>query len=805
MPKQSTSLGQMPNMLKNQIQIACRNLWKRKWFSFVNVAGLTAGVSAGFFIMLYINFEFSYDRFHSKANRIYRLACDIKATNGDKSTYNTPAAMASYLKAEFPEIESSVRIIKTSWLVRKDNVKFQENNVFIVDSTFFSMFDFPLMEGNALVALRKPLSVVLSQTAAKKYFGTSDPVGQQIKLTGGSYEGIVTGVMKDMPQNTQFKTDIIISLNTIALYDSTFENRWNELGVTTFLLLNKGANIDGLSHKLPKFIESHLGNQMRQEKISYNLSLEPLKEIYLHSKRGGYETGSLKGIYIFSFIALFILLVACINFVNLSTASNTERAKEVGIKKVIGATRIQIANQFLGESVVLSFAAFFLSIAVIYLLIPSFNQVAGKTIVAGYFIGLQNSILLFLLTIGIGMLAAIYPAVVLSSFKPISALRKYYTSGNNGNILRKTLVVIQFTISAILIFGTLVIYRQLKYMRSRDLGFSAQQVLAIDTHGDDNAKAFMNDLANLKDVSETCMSSEIPGNDNLASQLQMENNAGQMEVINASLCFVDFNFLKLYGIKLLAGRDFSKDFQTDFSRAIIINQTTAKMMGFKSPGSAIGKNFSQWGDKGIVVGVVRDFHFQSLQEQIQPLVMRLRVEGLDYISIKLAAGDFKNAILNIEKKWNAQIPTRPFSYIFIDESFNRKYHSEEQFETLVFFFSLIAIFLSSLGFLALASYSTLLRIKEIAIRKVLGASAFGIVVFLLKEFFLLIAFSLFLAFPIGWIIMNKWLEEFPYRTNISWSLFLIVSGATVVVSMMTISLHALKAAMSNPIKNLRPE
>jgi len=793
-------------MLKNYLRTAFRNLWRHKGFSFLNIMGLTIGMSACFLVFLYVKFELSYDDFHSKGDRIYRVVTDIN--NPTEVLHFSVAAPAMPVAAnrDFPEIEKQIRFNPGSVLVRRGDVKIQEDNMAFADSTFFEIFDFPLLKGNPVTALTQPYNVVLSESAAKKYFGSADPMGQHLILTDQSYQGTVTGVMKDMPENSELREDMLVSMFSGA-GDSSRDQNWGGFGSFSYFLLKPNTNPYALEKKFPAFLENHIGKFMKENNQTYTYILEPLKDVYLKSTRGGLASGSLTNVYVFSIVGIFILLIAGINFVNLTTARSTERAREVGIRKVIGAERQQLTKQFLGESVILCLIAFVLSVGLCAVLLPSFNFLAGKTISTGIFNHPSYMLTLLAISVGIGLLAGTYPALVLSAFQPIVVLKGRFATGNRGMLLRKGLVISQFTISIGLIVATLLVGFQLNYMRHQELGFSKDQELVLDTHGDNHRNALKEDIRRLPGVTSVAMSSNTPGNGAMNAYSIIQNQKGEMQVCSPDLFFVDFDYIPQYQVKLVAGRAFSRAFGADTTQAMIINEAAVRMLGYHSPQDAIGRDFSQWGRKGKIIGVVKDFHYQSLQQVIRPLSMRIEPNGCDQISVKVQTTNLKKTIADIEHSWHTVIPYRPFSYFFVDEMFDRQYRAEDRFGRLFLYFAVLAIFISCLGLLGLASYSTLQRTKEIGVRKVLGASVGGIVGLLSKDFLVLVGIAFLVATPVSYFLMKGWLDGFAYRISIlgAWWIFLTAGVAAFLIALLTISLQAIRAALMNPVVSLRSE
>jgi len=794
-------------MLKNYFKIAFRNLWRHRVFSGINILGLTVGMTACFLIFLYVRFEMSYDNMHSKADRIYRIVCDLKTPSETMKISGPSWAVGPHLTmGDLPQVEASVRTTGDELLVRKGNVKFQELNSLYADSSFFQVFDFKLIKGNPRTALNEPLNIVFSESAVKKYFGNADPIGQTVLLTGEGFTAKVTGVMQDLPENSTIKADMLVSMNTLTRkLNPTLNDQWGNYGNTTYVLLRPGTSAAAFTKQLPAFLEKMNGTEMKQYNMFPTLMLEKFRDVYLRSTRDDSKTGNIKNVYIFSIVAVFILLIACFNFINLTTARSAERAKEVGIRKVVGAGKPQLTRQFIGESVIICLIAFLITLGLAAILIPSFNTLAGKTISTGIFQHSGFIGILFLGSIVIGLLAGVYPALVLSSFQPVAVLKGRFATGSKGIRLRKILVVAQFTISIALIISVIVVYLQLKFMRQQDLGFSKDQMMVINSNGDPARDAFMHAVQGLPDVKSVTMSSSVPGGGNMGAYSKIENAKGVMQIANLDLYFVDFDYLKQYDIKMAAGRMFSRDFMTDTTQAMILNEAAVKLFSYRSPKDAVGRNFDQWGRKGKIIGVIKDFHFKSLQEEIKPLSMRIEPNGCSLVSIKVSASHLPGTISSIEQKWNTLIPARPFSYFFLDDFFDKQYRSEQRFGKLFLNFAVLAIIISCLGLLGLASYSTMQRTREIGIRKVMGASVSNIVNLLSKDFLKLVAVAIIIASPIAWFAMHTWLQDFAYRIPIAWWVFAVAALTAALIAILTVSFQAIKAAVSNPVVSLRSE
>ncbi len=804
-------------MLKNYFKIAFRNLWRHRAFSTINLLGLAVGMASFYLIYSYVSFERSYDAFNTKADRIYRLRCDTKTQTETIHTGTTCGPVAADIRRTYPQVENEARICFVSFLVENGTKKFQEDNILAADSTLFDIFTLQIIKGDPATALKNPYSIVLSESGAQKYFGTANPVGQSLVL-GGHNIFKITGVMKNIPLNAQFHGDILLSMNSLAgpgrLVGDHWANNYGNFNWFSYLLLKPGADAKTLEASLPPFINEKAADVTKATGMTYVYHLMPLRSVHLGPTLDNYgigePTGSLSNTYIFSIVGLFILLIACINFINLTTARASERAREVGIRKAIGAMRNQLTIQFLGESILLCFFAFLLAIGLTNALHPLFNSLLNKNVplnatgISGYLC------MLFSIAIGIGAIAGIYPALVMSGFNPIAVLKGRFTATKSGLAMRQVLVVFQFTISTVLIIGTIVVYNQLRYMQSQDLGFNKDQELAINYHGDSaiqvNVEHIRQQLKGIPGVKAVSFSANIPGisPDNWYSQI--ENGRGVLQGANFNFYVVDFEYFHHYNIKMAAGRSFSNQFTTDSAHALILNEAAARSLGYSDPAKAVGKKFEMWGDKGTIIGIAKDFHYRSLQEAIQPLAFRvLNPWFYHYISVNVAADHIQQTVAALGQHWQRMEPQRPFEYTFVDEDFAKLYSAEDRFQRVFLYFGLLAIFISCLGLLGLAAYSTIQRTKEIGIRKVLGASVSTIVGLLSKEFLRLVAIALIIASPIAWFAMHTWLQDFAYRTTIAWWVFPLAATLAVLITFITVGFHSIKAAIADPVESLRTE
>jgi putative ABC transport system permease protein len=801
-------------MLKSYFKIAFRNLWRHRIFSGINLLGLAVGMSSFLLIFSYVSFERSYDAWHPKADRIYRVICDTKTETEVIPTSMTAGPTGPAIKANFPQVADEARICFMSFLTQNGTKKFQESNIVAADSSLFSIFSFPLLRGNPATALRDPFSVVLSEAGARKYFGSTDPIGQTLVLDGKS-PFKVTGLMRDIPENSHFHGDILLSMSSFSgrLYGD-WDHSWGNFNWFTFLLLKPGANPAILEARLPAFVKEKAADVEKATGMSYTLHLQPLKSIYLgptlNNYGAGEPTGSKSNTYIFSIVGIFILLIACINFVNLTTARASERAREVGIRKSIGAVRGQLTLQFLCESVLLCLIAFGIAVGLCILLHPLFTQLLGKNIPLNAFGSGGYIAPLLAIALGIGAVAGVYPALVMSGFNPIGVLKGRFVSTKKGLAMREVLVVFQFTISTGLIIGTIVVYNQLKYMQDQDLGFNKSQEVAINYFGDSavqvNTEHIRRELAAIPEVKGVAFSNNVPGTSPNNWYIRIANTLGNMQGANLNFYVVDFDYFKQYGIRMAAGRSFSREFTTDSTQGLILNEAAARSLGYSDPAGVVGKKFNMWGTDGIIIGVAKDFHYRSLQESIQPLAFRvMNPRFYALISVNIAGEHIPQTLSALGERWKQLAPERPFQYSFVDEDFSKLYSSEDRFQRVILSFGLLAIFISCLGLLGLAAYSTIQRTKEIGIRKVLGAGVMTIVGLLSKEFLRLVIIALVIASPIAWFAMHYWLQDFAYRTTIALWVFPLAAGTAVLITLLTVGFHSVKAAIADPVDSLRTE
>jgi putative ABC transport system permease protein len=809
-------------MFKNYFKVAIRNLWKNKTFSFINIVGLAIGLSCFLLIAVYVMDELSYDRFHKNAERIYRINSDIRFGGNELKLSQTPDVMGSTLKKDYPEVEQYTRMYVSNGnkLIKKGSEYINEMNVGHVDSTFFDVFTVPAVVGNTKTALFEPNTVVITESAARKYFSSTDVVGKTLETNdNGSTVYKITAVVEDLPQNSHFDIDFFFSMKNV-------DYQWGQHlshNFHTYLLFKEGIDAKTFEKKFSQYIDKYVIPQAKQymqinsiqelEKAGNKLvySLIPLTDIHLRSQQN-FEmtpTGDIQYVYIFSAVAIFILLIACINFMNLTTARSANRAREVGIRKVLGTERKNLIAQFLSESTLMALLSLIIAMLITYFTLPLFNDVAAKSMSVEVLFSPTILPLLIALPIVVGLMAGSYPAFYLSSFNPITVLKGKLSSGSKGSGFRSVLVVFQFATSIVLIIGTTVIYLQLNYIRNKNLGFNKDQVLVVnDAYAlNDKINAFKNYVLQMPGIIGGTISGYLP----VSSSNRNDNSYSKEAVMDAKTGFnmqswtIDYDYIKTMGMEIIKGRNFSKDFGSD-SSGVIINETTAKFLGYDDP---VGKQIYRSTDGGTprvynIVGVVKNFNYESVRKDISSLGFFLgNNPGL--VSFKVKAENVPALVKKIESKWKVMASGMPFSYRFLDESFDEMYRAEQRIGKIALSFSVLAILIACLGLFGLAAYIAEQRTKEIGIRKVLGASVSGIVQLLSKDFLKLVIISFVIASPLAWWAMNQWLQDFVYRVDLTWWIFLLAGGIALFIALSTISFQAVKAALTNPVKNLRTE
>jgi putative ABC transport system permease protein len=816
-------------MFRNYFKIALRNLSKHRFYSLINVVGLATGVAACLVISLFILNELSYDSHHVNSDRIYRLNFEIKFGNLDYNMAVTPAPAADAILHDYPEVEAAARIrTQGTYLVRKDKESFREGNVAFADSSFFKVFTIPFLYGDQARALTEPNTIVISRKIADKYFPNENPVGQTLTFFN-DWNNKIVGVMENSPDNSHFHFDILVSM----LNNEESKNHiWLSNNFHTYLLLKPGTDYKALNKKFRGMQEKYIGPQVREflgsentpEKLAangnkLNLYLIPLRDIHLYAPTTIEieANGDITYIYLFGAIALFILVIACINFMNLSTARSANRAKEVGVRKVLGSLRSHLVRQFLLESVMISVLAFVVAIALAFGFLPVFNDLSGKQLhlplSSPYFYMLIVGLALF-----VGTLAGVYPSFFLSAFKPVSVLKGKLAIGMKSGLIRSGLVVFQFTISIFLIVGTITINRQLDYIQQKKIGFNKDQVIVIKEANamGKQLESFKNEMLKDSHIIGATISGSLPvaGTDrNNSTYWPQGKEPDQNNMVGVQGFYVDYDYVKTLGMEIKEGRDFSRDFVSD-STGIIINEAAAKAFniesdpigskieGFKPlPGNVIDKNARS---VYTVVGVVKDFHFESLRDNITPLALFLD-ESPGLISFRFEARNVNEVISSIEKTWKAMAPGQPFEYTFLDDDFSNMYSSEQRLGKIFAIFAGLAIIIACLGLFALSAFTAEQRTKEIGIRKVLGATVGSIVLLLSREFGKLIIIAFIIAAPLSWFAVKWWLQSYTYKTEVGIVIYLLAGVSAFLVAWLTMGYQSIKAASSNPVNSLRSE
>lgn len=805
----TTHHSQFTTMIRNYFKTAFRSFQKNRFFTAINLVGLTIGFTCCMLMGLYIQNELSYDRFQQKGNRIARVIMEYSFGEKVNKVIYTSTKVAPVFKRNFPEVETAIRMFQATRIVKHEDKVFNEKKFIYADSTFFDMFSFRLLQGNKTTVLEGPNKLLLTETAARKYFGNTNPVGKTLYISAAQTPYLVTGIMQDCPENSQIKFDFLASFSSMGnIQEKTY---WNA-NYTTYLLLKNEQSFASLQSKIPGFMKKEMADQPNTH-VSFEL--EPFNKVHLYSPYPGFEpNNSITYIYIICAVALLILFIACFTYINLGTASSIERAKEVGVRKVLGADKSQIFWQHIGESLLLCFLSLLISLLLVLLALPWFNGLADKNIhLTALFTPLNLSFLgsIWLL---ISFAGGSYPALVLSGFQPIKVLKGLFRNSSSGLLVRKSLIVFQFMISVFLIVATVVIQQQMQYIRNKNIGYQREHVLLLplDQKMLENYPTIKTELKKNAGVLSVARAvsdpTHIEGGYNMRSDAMPPD--GQLSVTATP---IDDGYVNTNGLQLVAGSNITEqDMQhadelkhpEDLVMQFLLNEAAAKELGWTAQ-TAIGKKMFLGDDRpGYVKGVIKDFHFQSLHNAIQPLVL-FPSSWSSQMMVKLDGNHLSQTIAAIGEQWKKMVPHRPFEYRFMDDAFNQLYESENRLAKVLSVFAGIAIVLACLGLFGLSSFSAQQRIKEIGIRKVLGASLVQIVTILSKEFILLSLIAFILAFPIGWWAVNLWLQDFSYRITIHWSLFAVTGIATILLALVTVAFRAVKAALANPVKSLRTE
>ncbi len=799
-------------MLKNLLKISIRTLLKDKTYSFLNVAGLTIGITCSMFLLMYILHELSYDRHHEHAPNIYRVVSNIKEPDNAFTWAVAQIPLAQELQDNYPEVLNAVRFFGTGRAMYLNGDKqFFEEEFYLADSTVFDMFTYPFLYGDPATALDNPFSIVLTERTATKYFSdVSAAVGQSIQNQQGE-QFKVTGVMEDVPLNSHFIFDGLISRNTRP----DIQGGWGGFGVFTYLQLPEGYDLNKMYASLDTIIKERVNPIFEQFRISVKYELQPILDIHLYSKiqDEAEEGGDITYIYIFASVAAFMLIIACINYMNLATARSVNRAREVGVRKVMGSPRGQLIAQFLTESVVMALLAMVISIVLIYALLPAFNSLASKSLPFSYVFQAPVIFSLVGIVLLVGIAGGSYPAFYLSGFNPVRVLKGKVSAKGGNAFLRKTLVVFQFGISIFMLISTLIVFDQLQFMRNKDLGFEKERVVRLSLNEQalrEKSQVLIDRLRQTPEVVTVGTASSSPGQGIGKLLLKVEDNDGTMSDRGVDLYNADFDFVSTMGMEIVEGRDFSRDVPSDTTYGALVNESMVERMSWEDP---IGKKFvfddgnpDTQDQERHVVGVVKDYHQNSLYDPIEPLMI-VQNDNNRLLFVRTREVDPRQALAAIERAWKDVFPSYTFEYNFLDADFNSQYQADEKRSQIFTAFSGLTIFIACLGLLGLAAFTTEQRTKEIGVRKVIGASVQALVALVSKEFFILVGIGMVLAFPVAWYFTSTWLENFAYRIELEgeWPTFVLSALIAFVITFATVGFHVVRAASANPVKSLRDE
>jgi len=789
-------------MLKNLIKTAVRHIIKHFGYSILNILGLTLGITSALFLIIYVSDEVSYDRYNVKADRIYRVSSNIKEPDDQFIWTVAQIPFGPQVVQDYPEVQSFVRFINMPRsLFKYEDKEFNEERFYFVDSTLFDIFTYKVLKGEVKSALLEPKKIILTEKIANKYFGKEDPIGKTLKTGTDSYE--VTGVIEDVPTNSHFRFDGVASRNNLPKQLGS----WGNFGVFTYLLFPEHFDVKTFETKMQGMYDRYMKPIFGGMHITITYILEPITRIHLYSTKSGEPepTGSITYVYIFGIVAIFLVLIAAMNYMNLATARSTRRAREVGLRKVVGSRRSPLIFQFLSESMVFTLISLLISIILIIVLLPKFNELAGKSFTLHILYTPVVLLSLLAVVIIVGIFGGSYPAFFLSRFSPVTVLKGVITQGSAGSLFRKILVIIQFTVSVVMIICTLIVFRQLNYLKTMDQGFDQKNVVGLELNGPmirkyPVLKQSLRDNPNIKYVTST-NSPVGEGSGKLIFQVETDQGMAQKGI---NFVIVDHDFVETMGIKMVSGRDFQQDMPSDTLTAVVVNETFVRRMGWKEP---IGKkveagNANQL--RGRVIGVMKDYHQTGMYNNIESLLLAYRPLN-NVIYIKLSGNETKATLAFIESKWKDIFPDQPFAYTYLAERFNRQFEADEKRGLIFTIFTILAILIACLGLFGLASYMVEQRTKEIGIRKVFGANEKTILGLISKDFLLLVSIGIIIAVPVAYYFMSKWLENYVYRMKIGIPLLITAALLTIVITFITISYKAYQAAVMNPAQALKTE
>ena len=801
-------------MLKNYLKIALRNFNRAKLFSFINIFGLAIGLSVCMIISIWVQREFSYDRFHSNAHRIYRIERELFRDNLYSRWPITGGAYKQALIDDFPEIEDAVRFWRREFSIRDHQEFTHRQSMFATDPSVFNVFDFHLEEGDETTALIEPASVVLTRQNAFKFFGTDDVIGKSLMFewSGQWVDFKVTGILEEVPGNSHIKFDMLMSISS---YTAERFASWRSNYLFTYVLVSENTRKSDLEEKLKTFVSRRL-EPVYGDLLSQGLGIHevlkmhlfPITDIHLHpSENWELEPGgNLVSVYMFSSIAVLILVVACLNFMNLSTARASKRAREVSLRKTVGASRSQLKGQFIQESLLVTLFALALAVVLCALSIQAFNRVFSENLSFRLLYSGNSLVLLLCITIIVGFLAGLYPAFYLTKFEPADILQGGPPSGTGKATLRRTMVIIQFSISIALIIGMFTVYKQMRYIQHRSLGFDRENVILIPARSQQVTQgfdSFRNDLLNSPNILSIGTSNDVPG-EPFYSNTNFVNPQQPDDPVITIVLLTDHDFVETYRMEVLAGRSYSKSYGADSAGAVMLNAAAVKRFGW-TPDEAVGKELSFSRMKRAVVGVVKDFNFRSLHTEVEPLALVLYPDYINMVSVRIVPGDIHETLKLIRQKWESAFPGEQFEYGFLDQRMDQLYEGERKMQNIFIVFTSLSILVACLGLFGLAAFTAEIRIKEIGIRKTLGASTMNVTYLLSKEFIKWILLANLVAWPSAWFLMNRWLQNFAYKTDIGWVVFFLSSFAALMIALLTFSFQTVKAAQANPVEALKYE
>jgi len=791
-------------MIKTLIKLAFRNIKKDLSYSLITILGLTIGITSSLFLLLFIFDDLSYDRYHEKGDNIYRVVSNLSEPDDAFTWAVTQIPFAPQVKEDYPEVEDFVRFINEGRTLYKNNeIEFYDEDVYYSDPTVFNVFSYKLIDGDAETVLTEPNTMVVTESFSEKYFGAENPVGKTIETGDGRIFNI-TGLMKDVPHNSHFTFSALFSRSSLPAEMGS----WGSFGVPTYLLLQEGYDPDLLDEKLPEIYEKFMAEMFARMGVNVDYELQPIKDIHLFSniQEETGQSGDITYIYIFSAVAIFMLVIACINYMNMATARSSRRAKEVGIRKVIGSQRRQLIGQFLIESIVFALISLILSLILCYILIPPFNNLSGKFVEPDFLYSPPVLLSLAAIILITGFIGGSYPAFFLSGFQPVEVLKGRLAKGSSNVILRKILVIVQFSISMIMLISTIVVYDQINYMKKKDVGFEKDNLVIVDYTTREMIEKYpvlRDALLTNPGVISVCSSSDRMGQGSRKVLLNVETSEGMQER-GINLMIVDHDFIKTMGVNILEGRGFSEEFRSDTAGGVVINELMAQRFNWENP---LGKKI-QINREGVppaeVVGVMQNFHQRGLYNEMEPLMLMYRDRNF-LVNIKVDGENISSTLDLIEETWKGIYPDQPFEYNFLEDDFNGQFEADEKRGIIFTYFSILTVIIACLGLFGLASFTVEQRTKEVAIRKVLGANANRIVQLISREFLILIGFAVVVSFPLAWFFMNKWLQDYPYRTDLNIFIFILAALITVVITFLTISFHTMKASVASPIDALAQE